>query len=281
MKQKIALVVTSSGVVSKESLEKHNMYLAPMDIIFDDKTYKDLVEMPHEEFYKKVRLGNFPKTSLPNPLELEELFRKLLKEYDHVIYLTIASALSGTYENGRVIAEEVDPKRITVYDTETTAIIEGYMQETAARLIKEGKTVSEIIKALDALKEKWKVYFVVEDLKYLQINGRIGKAASFVAGILNIVPILQLTREGVDAFEKVRTSKKAFARLLELCKEANLKETDPIFIVHADSDKNMLNDLYNKIKELYPKNKIQTYLLTPTIGAHTGPGVFAVGWYKL
>jgi DegV family protein with EDD domain len=123
------------------------------------------------------------------------------------------------------------------------------------------------------------VFFAVDTLEFLHRGGRIGGASRFLGTALNLKPILYLEEGKIEALEKVRTSKRAHSRLLEVLEE-NIAGKDPVNmmgVVNAAAP-DSANTLLEAIKTRFNPNEILVANLSPVIGTHTGPGTVGVAY---
>lgn len=278
---KIAIIVDSTAVIGIELLEKNdNLYSMPLNVIFENKTYSDGIDLHPNEFFDLVKNSTeMPKTSQPSIGEVEELFTKLVKEYDHIIYITISSKISGTYESGLMARQLVSEDKITVFDSLFTSIIQRKMTEDSLQLIKENKSLQEIMDRLKYIRENSEIIFVVDDLKYLKYNGRLSPTAAAVGTFLKIKPVLELRDGKIEVFKKIKTIRKAHQIVVDMIEAENLTENSTIILTQAKG-LDYANEIRKKINKIYPNHKIRIDLLSPVISVHTGPGTIGLGWVK-
>ena len=149
----------------------------------------------------------------------------------------------------------------------------------AAKMLEEGKSLEEIIKHLEYIRDNHTFWFSVDTLKYLVKNGRLSGASGFVGSLLKIKPLLGLTKEGkLESLEKIRTTAKSTARVVEVfLQDIEGKDVEP-FIIHASAPER-IKIVREKILEARPDLKeIKAYPLTPVVGAHVGPNTIALGY---
>src|SRR5699024_1451328 len=141
-----------------------------------------------------------------------ELFEELADQYDHIISIHLSKRFSGTYEAAKSASTMVDNIEVHAFDSELAAMPLGFFVIAAAEMVQEGKSVNEIIKSLDDMKQKTRAYFMVDDLSHLQRGGRLNSAQAILGSVLNIKPILHVVDGLIVPFEKIRTRKKALNR---------------------------------------------------------------------
>ena len=234
-----------------------------------------------KRFYDGQREGDMTKTSQISPQIYTEMFMPILEEGKDILYLALSSGLSGTYQSSCLAAVELreqfpDRKIICVDSLGATGGM-GLLLEAAVQNRKEGMTALENGKWLEKNKLNVCYWFMVEDLMYLKRGGRVSAATAVLGTALNIKPILKIEMDGtLKNFAKARGTKKALNALVEYYEESSeKKEGERIYILHADSQ-DSADYLEEKIKEINPTSRITKMMLSPIIGAHTGPGMCAV-----
>ncbi len=275
---KIAVIADSTAVMG-DVINEH-LYSVPLKIIFEHKSFEDGIDLTQKTFFQLLETSSeLPSTSQPSIGEVEAVFKDLLKTYDHIIYLTLSSKISGTYDSGMMARSIVNEDRITVFDTLGTSIIQKLMTLDALKLIDEARTLEEIISHLEAYRNTFDIYLVVDDLKHLSRTGRVSTTSASIGSMLKIKPILKFKDGKIDLFKKVRSIKKAHQSLVDLITEADLQSDDLVMIAHADG-LDYAEALKVEINKIYPELEIGIDALSPVISVHTGPKTLGVGWIK-
>lgn len=259
----------------------YDIRIVRLSVYFGDEKYIDGIDMLADEFYKRLNEEPdiIPQTSQPSPGELLDLFEGLIEEgYEEAIVTTISSALSGTYNGLITVAKLLEDRiKIHVYDTKNVCFPEGYYALEAARLTEEGKSVEEIFEYFDSLREKTKIYFAVDNLKYLVKNGRLSGASGFVAGLLQIKPLLQVQPSGViESIEKIRTTKKALKRVAEKFALEAEGHKYKAFLVYT-GNASLKDFLKEEIKALMGEIELLEVPCTPIVGCHVGGDAIGIG----
>lgn len=275
---KIAVIADSTAVMG--DVKNEHLYSVPLKIIFEHESFEDGIDLTQETFFDLLKTREeLPTTSQPSIGEVEVIFKDLLKNYDHIIYLTLSSGISGTYDSGMMARGIVDEERITVFDTLGTSIIQKLMTLEALKMIDNNDNISDIIKQLEHYRQEFEIYLVVDDLKHLSRTGRVSATSASIGSMLKIKPILKFENGKIDLFKKVRSTKKAHQSLLDLVKEAGLKSGDMCKIAHADG-LDYAKALKVEIEKIYPEIEVGIDALSPVISVHTGPKTLGVGWIK-
>jgi DegV family protein with EDD domain len=199
------------------------------------------------------------------------------KGCDTILFVTISSKMSGIYDNALIAKKMVDGVDIHVFDSRSVGYIESAMIFKAHEGYKAGKTIEEILKDLEYIRDNHKIYFAVNDLKFLIKNGRLSNAAGIMANMLKIKPLLEIDKTGaVISVEKIRTFNKAVDRVIEkFLTETEGKDAE-VMIIHANNPETV-KYIREKVLTARPEiGEIKDYLLAPAVAAHSGPKAITI-----
>jgi DegV family protein with EDD domain len=262
--------------------EKH-IGIIPHYYDLEGITYGDEINLTPKEFYDKMRNGLMPTTMASNPEVIRRTFQAYVDQGLDILHISFSSALSGGCSNvvtgAQEICEDNPGARIYVLDTLNVSLGEGMFIMKAVQLKEEGKTLDEIIAWLEEYKQDFCVRFIVDDLNHLHRGGRISKTTAIIGSMINIKPILYVNSEGqLIALSKERGRKKSLAAICNEMYEnmGKYKDTDdPICIAHGDAfeDARYLEEL---VREKLPGKKVIINYVSPSIGAHSGPGAIGL-----
>ena len=233
-----------------------------------------------KSFYDSQRSGELTKTTQITPYQYINFFSKLLNEGYSVLYLSLSSGLSSTYQSAMLAASELNDEhkdeKVYVVDSLGATGGIGVLLELACKYRKEGKSIEENCALLNNAKLKLHHFFMVQDLMYLKRGGRVSGATAVVGTVLGIRPILKIDENGkLVNFAKRRGNKLALEELAKLFNENYELNDSPIYIVDGDA-KELGDFLASEIKKIAPNAVVKRNMLSPIIGAHTGPGLVAV-----
>lgn len=264
-------------------ISEYHIGIIPHYYVLEETTYGDEVNLTPKEFYDKMRAGFMPITTASNPEVIRRTFQSYVDQGYDILHISFSSSLSGGYSNvvtgAREICEDNPGAKIIVLDTLNVSLGEGLFIIKAARMRAEGKSIDEIAQWLEEKKQEFCVRFTVDDLFHLHRGGRISKTTAIVGSMINIKPILYINQEGqLVALSSTRGRKKSLATL---CQEmmnsiGKYKDTDdPVCIVHGDAydDAKYLEAL---VHEQLPDKPIIMNYVSPSIGAHSGPGAIGL-----
>ena len=279
MKNKVAILVDSGTDVPQELIEKYQMYVIPLKIIYKDRIYTDKVDITPEEIYQRLP-QEIPGTSLPDGETITKIFEQIKQDgYEKILAVTISSGLSGTYNIVRLIAQQQEELEAYVLDTKNIGIGAGFSAIQAAKWLDEGMEWSLLIERLNELVKQTKVFFNVATLEYLQKGGRIGLVASILGTALKLNPIISCNDEGIYyTVGKARGRKKSLDRTVSYVKErVGTAKVFNLAVAHGDA-KEEATEMMARLKEEFPQAQ-QIYFgqISPALVVHTGPGLLGVG----
>jgi len=262
-------------------VENHIYYL-PMRFICDNVEKEDDFnsEEKYKDFYERQNAGKQFSTSASNLEEFQAFFKNILeKEKKDIVHFCLSSGLSGTCQNAKMVAEEINQtskNKVFVIDSLTATSAISILLRCAMEYRDKGMSAKEAYEqSLNNLKHTSASFFLT-DLDTLRKGGRISGASAVIGKLANIRPCLIINAEGkLEVVAKVIGTKKAVQFL-----EDRLKLYDgvsPIFIVYAENEA-LANEMMERLKIQYPKANIQKKLLGPVICSHTGPSLIGLGF---
>ncbi len=275
--ERVGIVTDSTADLSIEQAQKYGIKVVPVSVHFGSATYADGIDLSVNEFYKRLMTKDeTPRTSQPNPQAFKEAYQDLLRTKDTILSIHISSKLSGTLNSAHTASTLVDGNVITV-DTRTASQGVGRSVLIAAEAIRQGWSVAETMDILyQSINQTFSV-FSVDTLEYLQRNGRIGKAASYLGSVLRIKPILYANPEGLVApYGKVRGRSKVIPKLIESVQRKITPGTAVnLSVVHSGAI-DAANALLVSLRSMYKVVEQHVGMVGPGIGAHIGPGALGV-----
>ena len=212
--KKIAVVTDSNSGITQSAAKELGVFVLPMPFYINEELFLEDITLTQEEFYKKLKEDADISTSQPTPLDVTELWDKVLEEYDEIVYIPMSSGLSNSCETAMALARDYEGK-VFVVDNQRISVTQRQSVLDALKLIGEGKEGAEVKEMLEKTKLSASIYITLETLKYLKKGGRITPAAAAIGTILNLKPVLQIQGEKLDAYAKSRGKIKAKKIMLE------------------------------------------------------------------
>lgn len=279
---KIVIVTDSTSDIHKDFITKYKIKVIPLYINFEDKTYlEDGVDITCKQFYEKLKNAKKQTTtSQPTPQDFLKVYSELLKENDSIISIHISKKMSGTFASAEIAKKEFPGGTIEVIDSGLAHMPLGILVIRAAELVQKGKSKEEILKVINELKQKIMVLFIPGTLKYLIMNGRIGRAKGLIAVALEIRPILTLHMGEVSQFKTTRRFSQAKNELINSMKNM-VKDTSKLIVIVSDSDAKAEGDeLAKRIKETFAPKQITRTEVGAVVGNSLGSGGIGATFYE-
>jgi len=281
MSNKVAIVTDSTAYLPEEFVQKYNISITPLSVIWGEEVQQDGVDILPHQFYERLSKSKImPTTSQVTPATMHDVFKSLLDQDYDVLGVFISSKISGTIQSAIQALDllEGSASRVAVIDSLSTTMAMGMPVLTAARAAHAGENLAECKKFAENACKNTGVFFLVETLEFLRRGGRIGGAQALLGNVLNIKPVLEMRDGRVEPVEKVRTRQKAMQRVVQLAAESiNGKSPVRIAVTHANATAEAQALLDAAQAELNP---IETFIspLSPVIGTHAGPGTVALNF---
>ena len=272
----IRILLDSSADFSAEEAKERNMELVPINITMNGKNYLDGVDITKDEFYDMlVNSEEFPMTAQPSPQDYLDIFEDAKEKGDSVVYLSLSSGLSGTFQSATLAKNMAEYDEIYLVDTLSATRAIRLMAEYACKLREEGKDAATIASELEDFKSRVVIYAAVDTLEYLVKGGRLSKAAAAIGELANLKPIINVTKEGKMAVPaKALGRNKALSTLVKLTTDHEIDTTFPIYSLYAIGEENT-----EKLEQKLGKEGIRVtkrLQIGSTIGCHIGPGAYGV-----
>ena len=282
--KKIKIVTDSNSGITQDEGKKLDVFVIPMPFTVNGKEYFEEISITQDKFFELLKKGADITTSQPSQSFLENAWKDILKEYDEVIYIPMSSGLSATCENAKTYAKKFEG-RVFVVDNLRISVPQKISVYEAAGMVKEGKSVQEILHHLEETSGKYSIYLTVSVLKYLKKGGRITPATAMLGDMLHLKPILSSRGQSFDKFTVALSMGQAKKKMIQQLK----KELNTEFKSEYEQGKMVLLVAYSKIKSEAEKFKkeieaefpnmkvLYVAPLSLSVACHTGAGALGMG----
>ena len=277
------IITDSTTDLPQSKAEEWGLEIIPYIFNLDGKeylNYLDWREISVKGFYDTLRDGKTGSTTLVTQTRYIDIWEPFLKAGKDILYMCLSSALSKSYDQSVLAAAELretyPDRTIVTIDTKSASLGMGMLAYYAAKARDEGKSVTENAQYIEGIIPILHHWVMADDLHHLRRGGRISGAKAFVGTMLNVKPIIHLTRDGkLTPLTKARGRNKAIELLAEQMTEHKANPADqPVFISHSDAP-DIAEQLKNLIIAKYGPREFIINEIGPVVGAHTGPGTIA------
>lgn len=272
----IKIVCDSISDLPQEILEKYNVDIVPLTVIFNNKEYLAGENLTTKDFYKILRESDsMPKTSQATYIQFKSVFEKY-DENTQIIYISGSSIASGTYQSA-MLAKNDGHDNVFIFDTENLSIGSALFVIKACEMVEMGYSVNDILSALESYKNDVEVAFSVDTLEYLKMGGRISSTKAVLGNLLSIKPILEVKDGLVSQKSQVRGKKQIYSTLAKTIVNrfgTDLKDKN-IILGCGDNEEDLAIMKEALEKEAEVKN-IYFVNIGCVICSHSGPGVMGM-----
>lgn len=279
---RIKIFADSTSDLPKEWIHQYDIGIVPLYAVFGDESLKDGVDIVPEELYQRVKTeGRLPKTAAPSPADFMASFGPYIDEGYDILFISLSSELSSTYQNALLAASEYPDGRVTVFDSLNLSTGIGLQVIKAVRAVEEELSVPEIVNRLTQIRPQVDTEFVIDTLDYLYMGGRCSGMQNLIGSLLKIRPVIKVTDGKMTPAYKVRGKReKAMDQMLSnaLSKTYEM-DNDIIIVVHSMCE----DDALYLQKVLQEKTNAKEVVLATAgcvISSHCGPKTIGIIYTK-
>lgn len=283
LRDRVAIVVDSAASLPKDIVEDVHMYIVPMRITFQDRTYLDGQDILPGEFYQLLeRINERPITSAPSPKSFLDAFRAASKISSSVVCITVSRRFSSSYysANSAVIEamREMPDTRFVVIDSDSAAGGQGLIASEAWRVSRDGAEFDQVILAIQRVVSSVFLLAFLDTLYYVWKSGRVPRIGHVSTSILKIKPLFKLSNGEIQNCGVSRTRRKAEDRMLELMDQLVGRGAIHVSIMHANVVREA-EKLMNRIETKLQCEELFVSEFSTVMGSHTGPGLLAIAFW--
>jgi len=277
----VAVVADSSADLPDAVLDRHQIALVPLQVMFGDETYRDRVELRPEDFYRRMRVSRaHPTTSQPTPGEFVRVLRDARTEADEVVAVLLSSRLSGTYQAGLAAVRAAGIEKVHFVDSASASLGLGLLALRGAELAESGWRAAAIATELRRVRRQSGCFLTVDRFDNLLRSGRVTRGKAWLAGVLDVKPILSLDDAGaIIPVDRVRGRGNVVPRVLSLIEKRLTPRPQRVRfgIVHAEAPE-AAERVHAALTAAFAPRDVFVSLATGVLGAHVGFGAWAVFW---
>ena len=274
----VRIITDSAADFEPFELEKLNITCIPIKVLLGDAEYEENVDLSKDQFFSLLAsTGATPKTSQPSPQILMDLYEDAKKAGDEAVYITLSSALSGTYQTAAMTCEDADSENCYVFDSRNATGGQRLLAEYAVRLRDQGKNAKEILAALETVRDKIVLFACIDTLEYLYRGGRISQTVYKLGTMAQVKPIIRVSEEGaIEVPAKAMGMRKGMD---QLCRRLETQKpcADHNLYVMYTADRTIGQTLAQKIAAMgYEIPEERIIQVGAGIGSHIGPNACGI-----
>lgn len=278
----VRIITDSAADLEPQEYEKLGVTCIPLRVAFGEREYQENVNLNKGDFYELLLgSGEFPKTSQASPAVLEELIDGARAAGDELVYITLSSALSGTYQTALMVREDSEYEGVHIFDSRNATGGQRMLVEYACRLRDAGRDAAGIVAGLESIRDRIELYAVVNTLEYLHKGGRISHAVYTLGSLAQIKPIIAVDLDGRVALPgKVMGMRKGMDFLGKRLGARKPDSEHPLYVMYTNN-RTVGEQLAQRLAaggwQIPDERIIQ---VGAAIGAHVGPdacGIVYVG----
>ena len=284
--QKIGIITDSHSGITQKQAEQMGIYVLPMPFYIEDECFYEGRDLTYEQFMERLKRMDKVSTSQPSPIEVTDIWDRVLEDYDEIVYIPISSGLSGSCATAKMLAEE-DPYKgkVFVVDNGTVSALTHQSVLDAQELSEQGLSAEQIMNRLEAAKKRKGIYVTVENLQYLKNGGRVSASTAIVGDLLRVKPVLYFDTGTLDVVAKCRGKKKAKAEMITQVKhlfeteyKKECEEGNMHLLAASSADAEETAQWVAEIQEAFPGMEVLSDPLACSISCHIGPGGLGIGF---
>ncbi|MHB8512776.1 MAG: DegV family protein [Actinomycetota bacterium] len=270
----VRVVTDSAATIPRALASELAIDVVPMWLRFGEQSYRDGIDLPSSDFYSKLEQKDVAvSTSGPSTVDYHDAFENALKQAACVACVSVASFVSATFTSASIAAREFG-ERVTVIDSASASMGEGFVVIEAARAAKRGCSLEEVTRIATQTVSRTQLVATINTFEYLRRGGRVNAVLAYAGAALNIKPVFAFRGGKIEQLGRPRSRSKAIERLVE---EVRAAKPARLAVAHANVEREARALLDRLTDELGPQEAYLTEF-TPLMGAHTGPGLLAVAF---
>jgi len=269
----VRIITDSAADFEPFELEKWNISCIPIKVLLGDVEYEENVNLNKDQFFALLAsTGATPRTSQPSPQILADLFAQAKQAGDEAVYITLSSALSGTYQTAVMTKEDAESENCHVLDSLNATGGQRLLVEYAVRLRDEGRCAREIVEQVAALRDKIVLFACIDTLEYLYRGGRISHTVYKLGTMAQVKPIIRVSEEGgIEVPAKAMGMRKGMDWLCKRVEDRKPSKEHNFYAMYTGERANgvLLAEKFRAMGYDIPDEKIIN--VGAAIGSHVGP----------
>jgi fatty acid kinase fatty acid binding subunit len=274
----VAVVSDTCHYLPREMVRAKRIHQVSLYIHWEGRTERESEIIDYDHYYERLRgAAELPTTSQPSIGDFLAVYEPLLSEGGEIVSIHLAGGMSGTVRAAEQARDQLGglAERVHVIDSQSACGGQGLVVLAAAAAAEEGASASAVVERALAARSKLKMWFAIDTLEYLRRGGRIAGAQAWLGSALKVKPILTVESE-ITPIERVRTSRRAFERMVDLVATRAADRADAWMVQHIQAP-GEAERLAARGTEIFGREPIVISEIVPVIGTHVGPGLLGTG----
>jgi DegV family protein with EDD domain len=274
----VAIVSDTCHYLPASLVQEKEIHLVSLYVHWPDETVRESDIVDYDAYYERLRTATeLPSTSQPSIGDFLEVYEPLLADGGEVVSIHLAGGMSGTVSAAEQAREQLGSRarRVHVIDSATACGGEGLVVLAAAAAARDGADGHAVADRARRARSELRMWFSIDTLEYLRRGGRIAGARAWLGSALKVKPILTVEAE-ITPVERVRTSRRAFERMVELLGSRAADGADAWMVQHIQAPREA-EELAARGRELFGCEPMVISEIGPVIGTHVGPGLLGAG----
>jgi DegV family protein with EDD domain len=281
--QRVTVVTDSLACLTRELVDKYGIKIVPLNIHFKGKIYKDWVDITPKQAYELfLRAPGSWGSSAPSPGDYLKVFRDAGKRIKNILCITASSRVSATIDAAKLARKQAKAElprlSIKVMDSQMATAAEGLVALAAAHAAKAGKSLAEVVKVAEEVRDKVTFLAFLDTIRYVYRSGRIPKLAAQAGSLLNIKPILTMSSGVVRFRGAVRSREGGIERMLKLMRDKVGQKPVHVAVMHAYALEEA-QKLKERVASAFNCAELWISEFSPLMGYATGTGTLGLAFY--
>jgi len=274
----VAIVSDSCHYLTPALVADHEIHMVSLYVHWGDETTRESDVDSYDSYYSRLRTAaDLPTTSQPSIGDFLEVYEPLLAAGRDIVSIHLAGGMSGTVRAAEQAREQLGARadRVHVVDSASACGGQGLVVLAAAAAARDGADAAAVAQRAQRARAQLRLWFAIDTLEYLRRGGRIAGAQAWLGSALKIKPILTVESE-ITPIERVRTSRRAFERMVDLLRSCHQEGADAWMVQHIQAPDEGAA-LVARGVEIFGCEPVNFSEIGPVIGTHVGPGLLGAG----
>jgi DegV family protein with EDD domain len=274
----VTVVSDSNAYLPKRLAEANGLVMLQQYVHFANGRCEHEDEVDLDAFFEEIRSAEgLPTTSHPTVDDFRGAYEELLADSDAIVSVHSSSQISRTCEAAAEAAAQLGAAdRVHVVDSQLAGGGLGLIALAAARRAAVGESAERVVGTAEEARAELKMWFAIDTLEFLRRSGRLGAAGAWIGSTLRVKPILTMEDGQMTPVERVRTSQRAFERLVDYARQRHASGADAWFVQHVRWPE-QAELLVERAREVFGTDPVFVSEIGAVVGVHTGPGLIGIG----